>query len=242
MDRALTVGFLIAAIALAACSDNGGVPTTTTTTIGPSETTSRPTTSAGDTTTTTTPTATTQPTATTTSTSLAATTTTTTLPPGQAMILVDEIVFAEAPYLLVSNRGGSVGSTAGMFLCQFPSYFELPAFDLAPGERIAVPLGDGEIPDLIGVIAKVEASNPIGAVSRLDGEVGLYSRSEFSSADAIINYVEWGSTAHPRSPVAVEAGVWVTGGFVEVPAEVLAIVAQVVPTTGPDDWFAEIGG
>jgi hypothetical protein len=72
--------------------------------------------------------------------------------------------------------------------------------------------------------------------------MGLYSANMFNSPDAIEDYVEWGTTGHARSSVAVAAGIWQEGGFVEVPAAALAIVSQTFPTVGPDDWFAEIGG
>ena len=48
----------------------------------------------------------------------------------------------------------------------------------------------------------------ISALSPDSGEVGLYSISSFSSSDAILGYVEWGSSGHGRSSVAVAAGIW----------------------------------
>ncbi len=157
-------------------------------------------------------------------------------------IRLDEIVFAGDPYLIITNRGNGVGSTSGLFICRFPDYYELPAIELKPGERMAVPLGEGEVPDLIGVVATVDVRSPLGPVSATEGELGLYSRNEFNSEDAIIDYVEWGSPGHARSGVAIAAGIWVVGGFVEVPPELLAIVAQAFPTDSPEDWLAEIGG
>lgn len=161
---------------------------------------------------------------------------------GFAQIRIDEIVFAGEPYLLIANRGDGPGSTEGHFICQFPSYYGLPAVELLPGERMAVPLGDGEVPELISVVSIVDVASPIGRITSDGGELGLYSRNEFNSPDAIIDYVEWGTSDHARSGVAVAAGIWTEGGLVEVPPELLAIVAQGFPTMGPQDWFAEIGG
>ncbi len=167
---------------------------------------------------------------------------TTTPTGGAAAIQIDEIVFAGGPYLIISNRGTGVGSTSGHWICQFPSYYELPAVDLQPGEKLAVPLGTDPVPELAGVVATVDVSEPLGVISPRDGEMGLYSANMFSSPEAIEDYVEWGTTGHARSSVAVAAGIWQDGGFVEVPAAALAIVSQAFPTVGPDDWFAEIGG
>lgn len=233
---------LIPALALLAASCSGGAETTvpatasTVTTASPTTSSEAPTGSSTTSTSTLAPTTSTDPEETSTSTS------TSTTSPGSALIQLDEIVLAGSPYLLIANRGIGAGSTGGHFICQFPNYYELPDVELQPGERIAVPLGEGEVPELVGVVATVDVINPLGQVNRLDGELGLYSRSEFNSPDAIIDYVEWGSPGHARSSVAAGAGIWTQDGFVEVPAEVLAIVAQTIPTRSPTDWFAEIGG
>lgn len=169
-------------------------------------------------------------------------TTTTLITGGIPAIRIEEIVFAGEPYLIIANRGDGAGSTEGHFICRFPDYYELPAVTLLPGERLAVPLGEGDVPELIGVVATADVRSPLGEISAADGEMGLYSRNEFNSDDAILDYVEWGSPGHARSGVAIAAGIWVVDGFVEVPAELLAIVAQAFPTERPEDWLAEIGG
>ena len=74
--------------------------------------------------------------------------------------------------------------------------YEPLAETIAPGASLMVSL-DG---------LEIEAS---------DGELGLYTTTRsFSSADAIIRYVEWGSSGHGRGGVAVIAGVWTDGDFV----------------------------
>jgi len=170
------------------------------------------------------------------------TTTTTTIGGGTSAIRIDEIVFAGGPYVVISNQGTGVGSTLGYWICQFPSYYELPTLKLLPGEKIAVSLGAETLPDLVGMVATVDVSSPVGDVTTVDGELGLYSENTFNSPDAIVDYVEWGMGGHARSSVAVAAGIWQTDGFIEVSPETLAIVAQAFPSVGPDDWSAEIGG
>lgn len=221
----------------AACGGSSGADTTA----APATTTAAP---ASTTTAAPVPSTTAAPPTTTAATTTSTVAATTTPPPGGALpaLRIEQIVFAGEPYLLIANRGDGVGSTEGYFICRFPDYFGLPTFELQPGERLAVPLGEGEVPDLVGVVATVAVTAPLGPISSADGELGLYSTNQFNSADAIVDYVEWGSPGHARSGVAVEAGVWTTGGFVAVPDEILAIVAQGFPTLGPDDWFAEIGG
>lgn len=236
MRRALLIALVVVA---ASCSGDSDAPTTTaaatTTAATTPQETAAPTTIAADTSITTTSVATTSATT-------PAPASTTTLAAGDPAIRIEEIVFAGEPYLIIGNLGSGPGSTEGYWICQFPSYYELPPVDLLPGERLAVPLGTGTVPDLVGVVATADVELPLGTVSGLDGELGLYSSSSFNSPDAIVDYVEWGSSGHARSGVATAAGIWIDGGFVAVPTELLAIVTQAFPTVGPDDWFAEIGG
>jgi len=236
------IAWLLLALTAAACSVDPS-PVTPESATTPSVTVRQTTTStAASTTTSISPASSTAVTTTTATTATTPPASTTTGAPGAAAIRIDEVVFAGDPYLVLANRGGGPGSTAGYWICRFPNYYGLPDIQLEPGERLAVPLGTGDVPDLVGVVATVDVELPLGTVSRMDGELGLYAWNEFNSPEAILDYVEWGSAGHARSAVAVAAGIWVDGGFVEVPAEVLALVAQSFPTTSPDDWFAEIGG
>ncbi len=161
---------------------------------------------------------------------------------GEPAFAIAQLVFGEAPYAAIRNVGTGAGSTAGLWLCQFPGYWALPDATLEPGEILAVALGDIAVPDLIGVAASADARGALGVVAPAGGELGLYTNAEFSDPDAMIDYVEWGTPGHERSDVAVAAGIWVEGGFVEVPAETLGLIAGGFPTTNPDGWAAEVGG
>lgn len=48
-------------------------------------------------------------------------------------------------------------------------------------------------------------------------QVGLYSSESFANPIAIMDYMEYGSSGHPRSSVAETAGVWTDGDFVILP-------------------------
>ena len=49
-----------------------------------------------------------------------------------------------------------------------------------------------------------------------DGSVALYrNNSDFTSADNIVDYVRWGDTNEGREAVAVAAGIWTAGAFIE---------------------------
>jgi hypothetical protein len=86
---------------------------------------------------------------------------------------------------------------AGYWLCNFPNY-----------QQIAQPIAFGET---------VVVTLPGGFLTAGDGEVGLYSTNSFGSSTAILDYMEYGSTGHTRSGVAVAGGVWTVGDFVPLP-------------------------
>jgi hypothetical protein len=217
------------------------VETTTPTAAPPPTATTAPPTTAAATTTAgaTTTTAASDPTTSTVTTM--ATTTTTEAPPGQPAFAMAQVVFGDGAYLAIANVGTGTGTTEGLWLCQFPSYWEMPAVELAAGDVAAVALG-GNVPEVLDVAAVIDARGRLGSIRPAGGELGLYASASFGDPAAIIDYVEWGSAGHQRSSVAVQAGMWPEGGFVEVPPETLALLAGDLPTTGPDGWIAEIGG
>ena len=184
--------WMILVVALVAAACGGDDDTATTTTASPA-------TSAA--TTTATP-ATTAPTTTaapvTTTTTEPATTTTATEPASNdgAPLLIESVDFDEE-FVVITNVSDAEYSLEGHFVCNFPNYASISDIGtVAAGESFTVPLAD------------------LGAVSST-GEVGIYTSSDFGSADAMVTYVEWGTPNHGRSSVAVEAGLWTAGDFVD---------------------------
>ena len=49
-----------------------------------------------------------------------------------------------------------------------------------------------------------------------NGGLGLYSSNQFTSSEAIVDFVQWGAAGAARENVAVNAGIWTTGEFVPV--------------------------
>ena len=103
----------------------------------------------------------------------------------------------------IKNLGTAAVDVSNYWLCDFPSYRRLGA----GGTSIAC----GDLNLGAGEILTVDNFNVIDAT---DGKMGLYDAQSFGSADAMVDYVEWGSTGHGRSNVAVAAGIWQTGDFV----------------------------
>ncbi|MCZ6662935.1 MAG: hypothetical protein O6951_08430, partial [Actinobacteria bacterium] len=194
--------------------------TTTTTTTGPApETTTTTSAPAPETTTT------------------EAQTTTTVAAEEGARFVLSTVVLGDGAMVVITNIGSESGNLGGYALCQRPSYFTLSDFEVPAGQSVAISLGGDtfEPPDGALVIEEVAR---ISALSPDSGEVGLYSISSFSTSDAILGYVEWGSSGHGRSSVAVAAGIWETGGFVETTAETTTLTADLLQPAESGDWSA----
>ena len=115
---------------------------------------------------------------------------------GKSAFYVSEVVFGPDGYAAVTNGSEEPADPGGMFVCQFPSYPEVPAGEIAPGESVRVPASD------------------LGELKGESGEVALYLAAEWSNPDAIAGYVQWGETGHKREEPAIAAGVWEQDSFV----------------------------
>jgi hypothetical protein len=93
---------------------------------------------------------------------------------------------------------------APYWLCNFPDYQPITEMTVECGELLIQP---GEVT----VISGFEGFNA------LDAELGLYTTNSFGSADAMISYLEWGSTGHRRSSLAVNNGFWSNGQVADAP-------------------------
>ncbi len=211
---------IVLALVAAACGASGDDTTTTaaaaaaaTTTTAAEETT---TTAADETTTT------------------ATAETTTTAAAGEgAVFAVTEVVFGDQGYVAITNIGSETGNLERWQLCQRPSYFGMPSQELAPGETVYVTTTTVVGLDVDGPV--IDAGGRFGSLSASGGEIGLYRDSNFGSTSSIVSYVEWGSSGHARSGVAVGAGIWVDGDFVDAEGSVL-IRATDEPPLGAGDW------
>lgn len=229
---ALLVGLVMLA---ASCS---GSESESTPTAAPTTTTTVPTTStapAGATTITLDATTTTTTGVSETTTTVADATTTTiaagSAPTGSAKFVISRVVFGDEGYVSVSNVGDGVGNLEGWQLCQRPAYFRIGSVEVAAGETVH--FATGTAPDLVGQV--IESNGRFGRFGAGGGEIGLYVDNSFGSASSIRSYVEWGSSDHGRSSVAVAAGIWTEGGFVPT-GGVPGLAAKVDVPTGPSDW------
>ncbi len=215
--QVLLVGVLVAS----ACADDTASTTVATTALA---TTSAPATTQAAATTT----ATTQPPATT----AAPTTTVAASTSGLQIVQVGFDTSFQEGWVLLQNTGNTPWSLTGHYLCQRPNYFALPDVTIPAGDIYWI--GVGAAIDAPGV----GANGAVGSFDPDGGEVGLYSSNSFGDANAILSYVEWGSTGHGRSSVAVAAGIWSTGDFVPVLGSLTGaiIVIDAAAPAGAANW------
>ena len=115
---------------------------------------------------------------------------------GEVSPLVIVAVDFEAGFILIRNDGDEDYDLAGHWICNRPTYSELPSETLAPGRIIEID------------------TSAIG-LSADSGEIALYTSSDFANVDDILRYVQWGTDSHGRTATAVAAGVWQDGDFVD---------------------------
>jgi hypothetical protein len=236
---------LIAIIALvaSACSgsDDADSVTTTQTPEATDTTVTATTIAGGETTTTAAAPSTTEDTATDT-TAASTTTSTTTVAPGPGRLALTRVVFAPVVYITITNVGNGPAELSAHWLCQRPAYKKLPSLVLEAGDTVAIGFGEDAPPDLVEFAAVIELGDAIGVISKDGGEIGLYLDPFFENPTAMVDYVEWGSSGHGRSSVAVEAGLWTEGAFVTIPPEASSISSSGASGGGVEDWFADVGG
>lgn len=117
--------------------------------------------------------------------------------PAPSPPLVITAVDFDEEYAVITNVSGADYSLEGHFVCNFPSYAPIGALG-------TVAAGDSFTIELATFAASVGS-----------GELAIYTSNEFADPDAMVVYVEWGTPDHGRSGVAVAAGLWTAGDFVD---------------------------
>ena len=121
---------------------------------------------------------------------------------------IHEVGLGSGGYVALTNFTDQPARLGGLFLCQGAQCFELPDAEVAAGATVRIAVGDGA-----GLDQVVATKATIGELRPADGEIGLYTSQDVSDPQAILKYVQWGSTPHDNTRVAIEAGLWSEGGF-----------------------------
>lgn len=125
-----------------------------------------------------------------------------------SLFAINEVGLGADGYVSLTNFTDQAGGLGGLFLCQGVTCFELPNVEVSPGATVRIAVGSGA--GLDGVVANQAT---IGELRPSDGEVALYSSQKVNDPKAMLVYLEWGSTPHDDTHVAIDAGLWIKGSF-----------------------------
>ncbi len=114
--------------------------------------------------------------------------------------VLNEVQFGNRDLIEVYNNGDTTVDLSGFWLCLGPgTYVQLANITPVSGSTT---LASGEF-----LVVNYEMPDE-------QGGLGLYSNNAFTSADAIVDFVQWGAAGSARENVAVEAGIWTAGEYV----------------------------
>jgi len=143
------------------------------------------------------------------------------------IIVVNEII-PTGGLVELKNIGDESLDVSSYILCNFPDYERLDALTINCGGDYMLDAGETLTVELPTTFA----------LDSNDGEMGLYLNTQYTNSASVIDYVEWGSTGHRRSTVAVSAGIWTTGDFVSAIAANMSLNYD-GEGNAPSDWIMD---
>jgi hypothetical protein len=120
---------------------------------------------------------------------------------------IEEIGLGPHGYVTLLNYTSVSASLDTLYLCQASGCADLPDVVVGPGEIARIAVGDG---------AGLEKVAMMGAgldLPPLDGEIAVYASKDVRNSNDVRAYLEWGSTPHELTTVAIEAGLWLEGSY-----------------------------
>ncbi|MEO0592931.1 MAG: hypothetical protein AAFZ38_05070 [Myxococcota bacterium] len=120
----------------------------------------------------------------------------------QAALVLEEVRFNGSDRVEIRNTETTALDLSSYWLCANRSYNQLSTLNVVSGDLDDLAPG-------ASVIVEVELAD--------ESDLGLYLTNTFGDADALVDYVKWGqSNSADRESVAVAAGLWTAGDFVDV--------------------------
>jgi hypothetical protein len=120
---------------------------------------------------------------------------------------IEEVGLGPNGYVTLLNYTDVPASLDTLLLCQPAGCVDLPDVVVEPGEVARIAVGDGE------GLEKVVMTGARLALTPADGEIAIYHADDLRNPDEVRHYIQWGSTPHELTMVAVAAGLWREDGF-----------------------------
>jgi hypothetical protein len=121
---------------------------------------------------------------------------------------INEVGLGPNGFVALTNFTDVPASLAGLFLCQGSACFELPDRAVNAGQTVRIAVGDGA-----GYEGVVATRATLGELRPSDGEIALGTSPQLDEPGAMLVYFQWGSTPHDLTQLAIDAGLWVKGGY-----------------------------
>lgn len=120
---------------------------------------------------------------------------------------IEEIGIDPDGWVALKNFTDVTVTLDGLFLCQDGECLALPDENVGAGETAYIVTG--QAPDVDGVVV---AGASIGTLAPADGEVALFV-TQPGSTDSLIAFLEWGSTPHSYTEMAISRGLWLEDSY-----------------------------
>lgn len=121
---------------------------------------------------------------------------------------VNEVGVGENGYVSLTNYTDVPAGLLGLYLCQGRDCFPLPDVIVESESTVRIAVGDGR-----GIEDVVATNATFGELRPTDGEIALLNSDDYDDPKAIAVYFQWGSNPHILTRTALEAGLWVEGGY-----------------------------
>ena len=125
-----------------------------------------------------------------------------------AYFVINEVGLGPNGFVALTNFTDVPAHLGGLYLCQGSKCFELPDDVVNPNDTVRIAVGDG-----VGLEKVVASHADLGELRPADGEIALSTGGKIDDPGQILFYLEWGSTPHELTSMAIKAGLWMKGSY-----------------------------
>ena len=120
---------------------------------------------------------------------------------------ISEVGLGPNGWVTLVNYTDTGASLETLFLCQASGCVDLPDYVVAGGAAARVAVGDGK------GLENVALTGADLDLPPLNGEIALFSTDTIADAKGLRTYLEWGSTPHAITAMAIRNGIWLDGSY-----------------------------
>jgi hypothetical protein len=120
---------------------------------------------------------------------------------------ISEVGLGDDGWVTLVNYTDTPASLATLFLCQAGGCVDLPDYNVAAGAAARIAVGDGNgLADVAMTGADLDLPSP-------DGEIALFSTDDIDDPNGMRAYLEWGTTPHELTDMAIANAIWLDGSY-----------------------------